>query len=360
MTVCRPRVLLVGAYPPPPGGNSVHIERLSSLLASRYDVAVVDPYSSAPRDSDPPNVYRCKPRHPLDLARALRRLSDPEAAIVHVHVSAMNAFAVSGHALLRAVSRSARKVLTIHSGSFVRSYAAASTLRRNLIRSLLASFDRVVVVNDEQRDLLRHLGIPGQRVAVIPAFLPPSPGTPPAEITALRASCDRLVLASGYGLPHYGFTAVLDALDALDRSDPDGRTGAAFFLYNRYDEDYVETIAQRLTPLRIVLRDCTAAQFAGALRLADVYVRATDRDGDAVAIREAAACGTKIVASDAVPRPAGCERFRTGDPASLAGALERVRGDVYAGRVAIDVRAGADALFRLYRDLIGATTRATA
>lgn len=355
MNACKPRVLLIGAYPPPPGGNSVHVERLAALLASRYEVEVVDPYTSAPLAGDPPNVYRCRPRHPLDLARMVRRLGDPGVAIAHVHVSAMNAFAVTGHPLLRAIGRSARKVLTIHSGSFVGSYAQASRLRRNLMRSLIAAFDRIVVVNEEQRTLLVRLGIPAHRVAIIPAFLPITPGQAPAELVALRGRCERLLISSGYGLPHYGFTTILDALDRCEAT-----TGAAFFLYNRYDHDYLQAVTRRLSPQRIVLRDCTAAQFAGALRLADVYVRATDRDGDAVAIREAAASGAKIIASDAASRPPGCEMFRTGDAGSLLAAIAHVGSDPCAGRVTVDVRAGAEALLTLYRALMAEATRASA
>lgn len=44
-------------------------------------------------------------------------------------------------------------------------------------------------------------------------------------------------------------------------------------------------------------------------------------DGDAVAVREAAAAGMRIVASDTVPRPAGAALFRAGDAQSLSSQL---------------------------------------
>jgi glycogen synthase len=350
MTQCANRVLLVGAFPPPPGGNSVHVERLAVLLSSAFEVEVLDPYVRTSLKGDPPNVYRCRPRHPLDFSRALRHLSDPGVAIVHVHVSAMNAFALTGHALVKAINRRARKILTIHSGSFERSYVRANRLRRGLMRSLIGSFDRVVVVNEEQRRLLAGIGIPSRAIALIPAFLPPVAGEPPRELVDLRARCRKLVVTSGYGVAHYGFTTLLDALDRSSAA-----LGAAFFLYNTFDEDYVEGILRRAaSSSRVVLRNCSAAEFAGALKLADVYVRATDRDGDAVAIREAAALGARIVASDAVRRPPGCELFTTGDAESLTAALERIWTDERAGRVTIDTGATSDAILGLYRELAAA------
>ncbi len=36
------KILLIGPYPPPFGGVSIHIKRLKPLLAGRFDVDVVD------------------------------------------------------------------------------------------------------------------------------------------------------------------------------------------------------------------------------------------------------------------------------------------------------------------------------
>lgn len=349
MNECAPRVLLVGAYPPPPGGNSVHVERLRALLAPEYDVAVADLYARAAVPGDPPGVLRCRPRSALDVARLFGIFGDPRNAIVHFHVSAMNAFALFGHALVRAVPRSARTILTIHSGSFVAASARAHPLRRATISALIRRFDRVVAVNAEQAAALELLGVPRERIAVIPAFLPAAAGAPPPELVRLRERVARLVVTSGYGVPHYGFTTLLDA---LDRFGAQSGVGGALFLYHTFDADHLRTLIPRLAaPDRVMFRDRPAAEFAAALPLADVYVRATDRDGDAVAIREAAAAGAKIVASDAVARPVGSLLFRTGDPDSLRAALALAFEDEAAGRVQVDAQDGASRLLALYHEL---------
>lgn len=349
MTARRPRVLLVGGYPPPQGGITVHVERLAALLRSAYDVDVLDLHGAERSLGDPPFVHRCRPRHPFDCGRAWARLAQPGIDVVHVHVSAMSAFAIAGPAIMRSIDRSSMKLLTVHSGSFARAQKRAGHLRRALARSLLRSFDRIVVVNDEQREVLGALDVAPERVVVMPAFLPPVCGEPPPELRELRAGCDRLVVASGYGLPYYGFATLLDALEPLDAAQ---RVGAALFLYGTSDEEYVRALAARLSTARGALfRNRSAAEFVGALALADTYVRATDRDGDAVAIREAAAVGARVVASDAVPRPPGCALFRHGDPDSLRAALRRVWTDERAGRMDHRAPDGGEIL-ALYREML--------
>jgi glycosyltransferase involved in cell wall biosynthesis len=56
---------------------------------------------------------------------------------------------------------------------------------------------------------------------------------------------------------------------------------------------------------------------------ADVFVRPTRADGDALSVREALSLGVRTVASDAAPRPAAAFTFPTGDDHALAAAVRR-------------------------------------
>jgi glycosyltransferase involved in cell wall biosynthesis len=134
----------------------------------------------------------------------------------------------------------------------------------------------------------------------------------------------------------------------------------AICLYNTYDDNYVgelEESASRL-PGVTIFRDLSAAEFGSLLALADAYVRATNRDGDAVAIREAAHYGKPVVASDCVVRPDGCRLFRTGDPESLSEALRAVLRDAGAGIVATDGKV-TDRYIDLYRRCLDGPRRQT-
>jgi glycosyltransferase involved in cell wall biosynthesis len=68
--------------------------------------------------------------------------------------------------------------------------------------------------------------------------------------------------------------------------------------------------------------DLERAEALALLRAADVFVRPTRADGDAVSVREALALGRPVVASDAAARPEGTLCFPAGDAAALARAVD--------------------------------------
>lgn len=311
-------ILLVGSYPLPYGGNSVHVQRLQRALAPEFLVRVIDAYGE-PQPGDDATVVRCGRglRGRLRVLLALRR---SRAGIVHFHVSGMDRFLVASIPLLGAIRRRKRLILTIHSGSFVRSFAAGPAWRRTWLRMLAERFDRILTVNDEQRSLLESVGVARERIAVIPAFLPPlaTPSTRVRRIVDSLESNARIIVTSGCGVPHYGFALVLDAVERLAT---DGGCTLVVCSYDAYDETYMAGLMKRAGSHVAFARDLDPGEFAWLLQRSDTYVRATDRDGDAVAIREAMSFGTTVVASDCVARPPGSILFRTGDLGSLVRAL---------------------------------------
>ena len=318
-------LMLVGSYPPPYGGCSVHMERLRRAVESEYDVVVVDPYG-APAETRDTNLIRCGIVRPRGAWRALRALRSARDTIVHFHVAGMDAFLLAGFPLLAALPGSARKVVTIHSGSFIARFERGAKWRRALLVNLLRRFDRIVTVNDAQRAFIERLGIDRAKMTVVPAFLPPvaRASDRARAVLASIGGCDRIVIASGSGVPHYGFHVILDAL--ASEQAPRGRTGLIFCTGNVHDEEYVRGLNERLAARgssRLV-RDLDSAEFAWLLQQSDIFVRATDRDGDAVAVREAAYYGKVAIASDCASRPTGVMLFRTGEARSLAEQLSRV------------------------------------
>ena len=144
----RASVVLVGSFPPPIGGVAVHLERLQSLLTEDHQVSVVDLYA-VKNKLDPPWLVRCGKTPPRNLWTAIRAFRRPRPDIVHYNVSAMDRFWVAG-LLLIAVSRKAKRLLTIHSGSFGQSTRPWSSIRFRVQVGLIKLMDRVIVVNAGQ------------------------------------------------------------------------------------------------------------------------------------------------------------------------------------------------------------------
>jgi glycosyltransferase involved in cell wall biosynthesis len=300
----------------------VHVMRLREALRDTFHVEVIDLYSRRSK-ADEREIVRCGRRRPLNAVRAVLALLRRPAPLVHFHVAGMDAFLYAIFPLLAALRRSTKKIVTIHSGSFVARFERGPAWRRTLLRYVLRRFDRVVAVSQEQRIFLERIGIERRRIAVVPAFLPPiaRETVRVREALQLLAGCGRIVVSSGYGLPYYGFECAIDALESLERGRRD--CGLIFCMYNTYDEEYVARLERRFAGnIRgLILRDLAPDEFAWILQRCDVYVRATDRDGDAVAIREAQYYGKMVIASDCVERPAYVRLFKTNDSVSLAHAL---------------------------------------
>ncbi len=318
-------ILLVGPYPPPIGGVSIHLQRLVDLcLAEGLPLQVLSPYGE-PTISDPSCVTRC-PGSPVGrLARLLRLIRQSDASLIHLHASGMQRLAWSSAGLSWAI-RGRPFLVSIHSGSWPHSAPTVATaLADKLTGRLLRRAGQVVVVNTRQQAALTgSLGVASDRVSVIPAHLPTSRrGEVDSEtqrwIARARAAGKTIVLTSGYGTRLYRYEDLLSAV----------REGAPYAIvmvtYNVHDDGYVSSLGTLADGLDVRwLRDMDPGDFQALLGACDVYVRGTDRDGDSVAVREALALGKAVVASDAVPRPTGALIYQLGNPVSLRRALDSV------------------------------------
>src|SRR3972149_2441672 len=164
-----PQIVLIGAFPPPVSGNSVHIARLYRLLKSRgYKVKVLD-YMGKHTPDDPSDVTRLSGRIWAKGLQVLRFMWDaPRDTIMHFHVSALGRFRWFAPMLLLATIGH-KRVITIHSGSFM--VGRTKAMQKFYFRMLLSCFDALIAVSGENRDSIISLGIQPNRVSVIPAYI---------------------------------------------------------------------------------------------------------------------------------------------------------------------------------------------
>lgn len=348
-------LLIVGSYPPPQGGCSVHVQRLAKLMSDEFNVEVLDLYGKGSCSSGDIRVRRFDGNIFARGARAVNRLRRVKNGIVHFHVSAMRRFIFLGFIFVALIKSKVGVVLTIHSGSFVGNYRSSSQLWRAIFRRLVRRFDKLIAVNHQQKVLLEECGVPTSRICIIPAYFPPVPestNTTDKVLSDIHYSDRKLIVLSGYGVPLYGYEKILEVLEKDD--DLRSRLSLVVCTYNTFDESYMDKIERRaslLGSIRIV-RNLTPEEFAFVLSKADIYVRATDRDGDAVAIREAGHFSVPVIASDCVERPKGVRLFNRDDPHSLAEAFKHVLDNSSIGQLSTSDESGYGTLLRqLYMDL---------
>jgi glycosyltransferase involved in cell wall biosynthesis len=299
-------ILLIGPYPPPIGGNSVHVQRLLNLLIKDgNNVHVFDMFSKSPERRHP-NLIVAGETVIQQLINLLKlAFTSPAKGIIHFHVSGMRRFRWLAPLLLLLFLRQA-KIITIHSGSFVAE--SNNLISRIFLRLLVYLCKEIIVVNLGQADFLLKLGTAQEKLTVIPAFLPQDSSSEliPPEIMAL-AGGKKLVLTSGYLTPLYNYDVLIDCIEELAEED----FHIVFAFYHTVDENYSTHILKRLSQFKniTILRDKTPEVFVSIMSVVDVYVRSTLTDGDAVAIREALAYGKIVLASDCVERPKEAHLF---------------------------------------------------
>lgn len=304
------RVALVGDWPPPHGGLSVHVAALAGHLAARgVDVRVLDIGRGHHAAAD---VRRA--RGPRRYALALAGVA-AEGRLVHVHTNGANPrswlVALAGGRARCATAP--RGVLTIHSG-LCPAWLAASPRRRGLAAWACAAYGRVVAVSEAIAAAIAGAGVPSRRIAVLPPFSPSmlSPGAAPPALAPFRAARRPLFAAALAPGRTYG-ADVLRAAFAVVRARLPGAGLVAF-------GPGTEALAGEGV---LALGDVPHGAALAVIAAADVFVRPTRADGDAVSVREALALGTAVVASAAGHRPPGCLLVPPDDMAALAAGMER-------------------------------------
>ena len=312
------RIALVGNWPRPYGGVSVHVAALTRALRLRgVDVRVLD---IGEGDHAGDGVEPA--RGPLRCTAALAAVA-AEGRLVHLHTNGANTrswlVALAAGRARRPLAP--RGVLTLHSGS-APGYLRGRPGRRQLAAAACAGFGHVIAVNGEIAEELRRCGVPPSRVTVVPPFSPAQLEAidPPDGVAAFRAGHGPVLAAALLASPLYGADLLLAAFGALRRTSP--RAGLVLFGAGTDGPPF-------RAPGVLGLGEIGHEAALGVLQAADVFVRPTRVDGDSVSVREALALGCRVVASDVGHRPAGCLLFPVGDAAALAA---RLREAVEGGR----------------------------
>jgi hypothetical protein len=305
------KVALVGNWPPPHGGISVHVAGLARALRDRgARVRVLD---IGEGEHVAPDLVPARGPTAYGAALATAAL---EGWLLHVHTNGAN---VKSWVVALAAGRARRPfgprgVLSIHSGHCP-PWLAGSSDRRLLARTACAGFGKVVAVNEPIAAALAAAGVPRRLLTVLSPFSPAlaEPGAAPAPLAAIRARhaplyCAALAPGSTYGedllVPAFARVRAQAPRAGLVVFGPGTRRGLAA---RAGAGSGIYALGELAHPVAVAtMRGC------------DVFVRPSRTDGDSVSVREALAVGRQVVASDVGLRPPGCLLFPVGDGTALS------------------------------------------
>lgn len=306
-------ILQIGKLPPPIGGITVHIERLyKNLISSNIRCKILHTSYNSKLFSNNPDIVWI-----FNIVRIRKLLK--YRCVIHLHVSALNK--LLWIFLIIILLSKQRKIITIHSGSFGKDIYKINSIKKQLHKTLLSKFDAIITVNIHQKKYItEELGMLNKNIIVIPAFIPTIYSLKAPNNNVLNdfvINSEQILLSSGTTHKFRGYELVLDFLERNHKYN------GLFVFYSAGEKDYRENVIKRIDklPNATYVENLTPDEFSWVLSKVNIYVRNTDRDGDSVAIREAAHFKKKIVASDAVVRPNGVQLFKYNDVDSFANAI---------------------------------------
>ena len=302
-----PKILLVGPYPPPHGGISVHLRNAHARLASAGT--------------------RC---HVLNTAEGVRWKTIAslmryawEGWTVHLHTNGHNpkswVVALAGGVAARIGEEG---TLTLHSGFVPEFLHVSGPVKRRLARLVCALYSRVICVSPAIADAVASLGISRDKLEIRPAYIPAveeSVSTPP-HISAWMQRRTPLVSTTLSFRPEYGFELLVDAIERLRSRHR--QIGCLVMGDGEQRQAAAELLDRRgLTEAVFLAGDVGHALCISLISQSDVFVRTTYQDGDAISVREALTAGVPVVASNVGTRPSGVALFEAGHLDGLLRAL---------------------------------------
>jgi len=301
------RVLIIGTYPPPLGGVSVHIYRLNYILKNSqvFDLS---------------QAQKFKGHRYLKL---LNLIINKKFDAVHIHTYDIKII------VIMLIFKAINKFDLIATSHNPRLFNENSKTKNFIYKILLKNLDILVVVGKHIVEDYQNRGIElPKKIIIEPAFLPPPEddeekilNTYPLELFEFIKKSSHIILANASqitfhnGIDLYGLDMCIELTAKLKKDYPN--IGFIFALANEnVNKEYLAKMKQIIKELDIEdnFYFLTGQKELWPLfKKADLMIRPTNTDGDALSIREALYFDCPAIASDVCDRPEGTIIFQNRD-----------------------------------------------
>ncbi|MGE5406179.1 MAG: hypothetical protein ACM3NR_00595 [Methanosarcina sp.] len=301
------QILFLGPLPPPVGGVSIHIRRLTRLIESDYKIDFVDESHLIKEE-----IYNLRT---FRFSEYFKKIFKSDLLYIHSGKRQLVIF----HVLIGKILRK-KIIITMHG------YPYANRTLLNFIDSMFYSLaDKIILVNSF---ILERVRLPEKKCVVKWAFVPPMMDDEPqlpvhiAEWIESRKKLGEMIIsANAYQLKYfnnqdlYGLDMCIEVADRLVKN---GFKVSFIYVVSSLEKNRVlyEQYQARINGSHFhehFLLINESLSFVRLITRSDIILRPTNTDGDALTIREAIHLGKPVIASDIIPRPAETILFRTRD-----------------------------------------------
>lgn len=305
------KILFIGPIEPPAGGISVHIKRLSNLLENDFQIDFIDE-STNKKD----HIYNIRNGNVF-----LYLFKIYKSDLIFIH---------SGSILLKKIHIIVAKIFNKKSITTFHGFGKYSNNIKRWINSKLYNLSsKIIVVNP---DLIHFSLLPIHKTFIRPAYIPPILSKEPSlpsyieDILQFAKTQNKIVICSNASRLNFHNNEDLYGLDmcielARELQENNIEFVFVFIVSSSYGaSNYIDDSCRKIDKYGLsntfyLLNDLIS--FVKLIEQSDIFIRATNTDGDAISIREALFLNKIIIASDIVKRPSNTKLFKSRNQCDL-------------------------------------------
>jgi len=314
-------VLQLGPYPPPEGGVTRNMVAIRDEMLAQGNRCSIIATSQSSRIGDEPDVY-----HPQSAFKLIKLLMSLDYDILHMHIGGDITKRLLSLAFACSLFGRKRSILTLHSGAYPLTDAAKHASSKSVRGRIFRLFSHIIAVNEPIANVFYRYGLTSERVSVIPPYaleMPDEHINVPDELADFAKQRSPLLLAVGGLEKDYDPLFQIAALERVLATSPNAGLMIIGDGSMRSELDALISACGYGDKIHL------AGNVAHAVTLhlineADVMLRTTLFDGDAISIREAIYLGTPVIATDNGMRPNGVHLIRIGDEVGLIDAVNMI------------------------------------
>lgn len=313
-------ILQLGPYPPPEGGIHRNMLAIREELQAKGHRCSIIATAKSSRIIPEPDVYH--PRTPKDLVKLLKDLNYD---ILHLHIGGDIPLRVLALMAICAFFGRGKSILSFHSGGYaVEKVKIANRFSRDAF--VFRMFRKIIAVNSLMVEMFEKFGVKTDRIHQIYPFVLKNPDKSvaiPRDLKQFAENHRPFLLTVCLLEDTYDLFMQIDALEKVLEKLPDA--GLMIVGSGSLENELKQAIASKSYAARVFLvGDVEHKITLHMIKSADILLRTTKFDGDAIAVREALFLETPVIATDNGMRPAGVHLIPIHDGGSLVSSIVEI------------------------------------
>mgnify|MGYP001038049607 CR=1 FL=1 len=309
----KTKIAIIGPYPPPYGGISIHIKRMKNYLEKNQIECIV--YNES-RIVEYKNIINVKSIN--SYKKFIFKIPFLKFNALHFH-----SINLKIRMLLGWYKFLGKKIiLTIHGESLHEQLTKINLIGHYFLLLSLRNIDKIICVNPKTKEELLDFAFNLKKIEIIPAFIPPTPDETDIKQVSeffhkIRRKHKFLITANAFRISFYknqDLYGIDLSIELMKRLINNGYKDIGFIYVIPDIGDYDYFAKMQNLVKKYNLEDnfhfhTKPVAYPAVINMCDLFIRPTNTDGYGVSIAEAISLQRPAIASDICKRPEGTILF---------------------------------------------------